>query len=69
MCPKCGSHDISLVPKQTASNMITAVLSWLFSDYAVSAENVYKCGICGYESANLPEPLGKSDILKPEDLN
>jgi DNA-directed RNA polymerase subunit RPC12/RpoP len=57
VCPKCGSHNIDLVPKRTASNMITAILSWLFSDYAVSAENVYKCGTCGYESQTLPEPL------------
>jgi len=57
VCPKCGSHDIDLVPKRSASNMITAILSWLFSDYAVSAENVYKCGTCGYESQTLPEPL------------
>ena len=29
VCPKCGSHSISLVPKQSTSNMVTAVLSWL----------------------------------------
>lgn len=57
VCPKCGSHDIELVPKRSPANMITAILSWLFSDYAVSAENVYQCGICGFESNTLPEPL------------
>ena len=50
VCPKCGSHNIELVPEQTPANMITAILSWLFSSYAVSVENVYKCGNCGYES-------------------
>ncbi len=70
MCPKCGSHNIELVPKRTAANMITAVLSWLFSDYAVSAENVYKCSVCGFETPNLPEPLQKRiNLLDPEDLN
>lgn len=57
VCPKCGSHDIELVPKRSAANMITAILSWLFSDYAVSAENVYQCGTCDFESNTLPEPL------------
>ncbi len=70
LCPKCGSHNIDRVPKRTAANMITAILSWLFSDYAVSAENVYKCENCGYESPTLPEPLRTgSDIYEPESLN
>ncbi len=57
VCPKCGSHDIELVPKRSAANMITAILSWLFSDYAVSVDNVYQCGTCGFESNTLTEPL------------
>ena len=70
VCPKCGSHNIELVPKKNASNMITAILSWLFSSYAVSAENVYQCSSCGYESITLPEPL-KSDTnnFELESLN
>jgi predicted RNA-binding Zn-ribbon protein involved in translation (DUF1610 family) len=55
VCPVCGSHEIDLVPKRTAPNMITAILSWLFSSYAVSVENVYKCRNCGFESKTLPE--------------
>jgi DNA-directed RNA polymerase subunit RPC12/RpoP len=54
-CPHCGSHDVLLVPKQSAENLITAIASWLFSAYAVSAENVYKCSNCGFESKTLPE--------------
>ena len=70
VCPKCGSHNIELVPKRTAANMITAILSWLFSDYAVSVENVYKCGNCGYESHTLPEPLQRDiGIFESESLN
>ena len=42
-CPNCGSHDVILVPKQSTANLLTAITSWLFSSYAVSAENVYKC--------------------------
>ena|SRR5664279_3824858 len=70
VCPKCGSHNIDLVPKRTAANMITAILSWLFSDYAVSVENVYTCANCGYESHTLPEPLQKDiDIIEAQSLN
>jgi predicted RNA-binding Zn-ribbon protein involved in translation (DUF1610 family) len=70
VCPKCGSHNIELVPKRTAANMITAIISWLFSDYAVSVENVYQCSNCGYESHNLPEPLQRDiSIFESESLN
>ncbi len=70
VCPKCGSHNIDLVPKRSPANMITAILSWVFSNYAVSAENVYQCGICGFESSTLPEPLQKNiNFFEPEGLN
>ena len=59
VCPKCGSHNIELVPKQTTANMIAAVLSWLFSSYAVSVENIYKCSSCGYESHYFTGTLAK----------
>ena len=54
-CPRCGGNDFISIPKKSAENYITAILSWLFSSYAVSAENVYHCNNCGYETENLPE--------------
>jgi predicted RNA-binding Zn-ribbon protein involved in translation (DUF1610 family) len=70
VCPKCGSHNIELVPKRNAANMLTAILSWIFSSYAVSAENVYKCSSCGYESSTLPELLNTdTGIFEPENMN
>ena len=60
-CPQCGSHDILLVPKQSPENFMAAIASWLFSAYAVSAENVYKCSNCGYESKSLPETYSLED--------
>jgi predicted RNA-binding Zn-ribbon protein involved in translation (DUF1610 family) len=70
LCPKCGSHEIDLVPKQNVANMVTAFLSWLFSSYAVSAENVYKCSNCGYESNTLPEGLNiDKQPFEPGNLN
>lgn len=61
-CPQCGSHDVLLVPRQSAENLLTALVSWLFSAYAVSAENVYKCSACGFESKALPETSLKTDL-------
>jgi len=55
LCPQCGSHKFILVPKRTTENLIAAITTWLFSAYAVSAENVYQCSDCGYESETLPE--------------
>jgi DNA-directed RNA polymerase subunit RPC12/RpoP len=70
VCPKCGSHEIDLVPKQNVANMVTAFLSWLFSSYAISAENVYKCSNCGYESNTLPEALNiDKQPFEPGNLN
>lgn len=55
LCPKCLAHDFLLVPKKEAGNFLTAILTWLFSNYAVALENVYQCQQCGYESNTLPE--------------
>ena len=54
-CPECGSHKFILVPKRTTENLFAAIATWLFSSYAVSAENIYQCTNCGYESETLPE--------------
>lgn len=54
-CPHCGSHDIILVPKGGIENVLKALSTWLFSSYAISAENVYKCNQCGFQCEDLPE--------------
>ena len=54
-CPRCHAGNILLVQKQGAGNVIASILTWLFSSYAVSIENVYQCQQCGYESKTLPE--------------
>jgi len=70
VCPRCGNHTIELVPKKTTTNMATAILSWLFGSYAVSAENVYQCSACKYESATLPETYQKNfPLYEPETFN
>lgn len=61
LCPRCGSHKFILVPKRSAENMLAAITTWLFSAYAISAENVYQCTDCGYESPTLPETENESN--------
>ena len=59
-CPRCGACDVLLVPRQDAGNVITSILTWLFSSYAVSVKNVYQCQQCKYESSTLPENYSAS---------
>jgi hypothetical protein len=54
-CPKCSGNNIILVSKPGTGNVVTAILTWLFSSYAVAPEKIYQCQDCGYESATLPE--------------
>jgi len=68
VCPKCGSKTIELVPQKTTANMLTAVLTWLFGSYAISAKNIYQCSSCGYESENLPETF-PNDLMEYEEEN
>lgn len=70
VCPKCGSQTIELVPKKTTANMATAILTWLFGSYAISAKNVYQCSSCRYESEDLPETFPNHELeFEEENLN
>ena len=67
VCPKCGSKTIELVPKQTTANIATAILTWLFGSYAISAQNIYKCSSCGFESENLTENFEHEGLEQQEE--
>ena len=54
-CPECGSNSFTHIAKPKASNYLTAILTWLFSSYAVAPDYIYKCGNCGYECETLPD--------------
>lgn len=70
VCPQCGNHTIELVPKNTAKNLLTVLLSWLFGSYAISRENVYQCTTCKYESETLPESFNNNlESCQEENLN
>ena len=68
-CPRCGSKSIELVPQQTTANLATAILTWIFGSYAISAKNVYQCSSCKYESESLPEAFDASTDLEETILN
>ena len=67
VCPKCGSKTIELIPKQTTANIATAILTWLFGSYAISAQNIYKCSSCGFESENLTENFEHEGLEQQEE--
>ena len=56
-CPRCGKATFTLINKPGATNFITAILTWMFSSYAVATEQVYHCDSCGYECKDLPEDI------------
>ena len=54
-CPQCGGHNIMLVSRPGVGNFITAILTWLFTSYALASEKIYQCQDCHYETTTLPE--------------
>ena len=54
-CPKCGSNCFTYIAKPGVTNFVTAILTWLFSNYAVAQDYVFHCEECGYENEHLPE--------------
>ncbi len=54
-CPRCKGNNMTLESKPGETNVVTAILTWLFSSYAVAPEKVYQCQDCKYETATLPE--------------
>lgn len=51
VCPKCGSsqfHEITDTKK--AVNWFSAIITWLFGNYAVTVTKVFRCFECGFET-------------------
>lgn len=59
-CPECGSNSFSHITKPQVSNYLTAIITWIFSSYAMPAEYIYQCGNCGYECETLPDTALKN---------
>ncbi|MEP6746985.1 MAG: DUF2007 domain-containing protein [Bacteroidota bacterium] len=62
-CPKCGSNDVEYISKPGLKNWVTALVSWLFSSYAMASEQIYHCYKCEFEFKDLPEaPVVKENV-------
>jgi len=55
ICPACGSDKVTLEPRKAPGNILTTILTWLFSGVPISVENVYRCQRCNFESETMPE--------------
>ena len=55
VCPGCGGNNITHISRPGTGNFISAILTWLFTSYAVAPEKIYKCQDCQYESETLPQ--------------
>ncbi len=66
-CPMCGSNSFTQIAKAEAANLITAIITWLFSSYAVAPKYVYQCGNCNYECENLPDVTSDTLLEEIED--
>jgi len=54
-CIFCGSHNVHLVfQRNNSTNWITALLTWLFGNYAVGVKTVYTCLDCDKENPDRP---------------
>ena len=56
VCPNCGHEGLERISKPGVTNTVTAVLTWLFSNYAIAPVQVYQCPDCGWEGKSLPQP-------------
>ena len=68
VCPQCGGNNIMRVAKKNTPNLVTIFLSWLFSSYALSAQDIYECSDCHYQTETLAEPFNYEPSLESEYL-
>ncbi len=55
VCPNCGSNNIELVSSsRKAVNWVSAIVTWLFGNYAIAIEKAYHCFDCGHEFKEMP---------------
>lgn len=55
-CSRCKSTNVHYVTQsKDITNWFTAIVTWLFGNYALSIKKVYRCFDCGHESESLPD--------------
>ena len=61
-CPKCSNNNFTYITKPGATNYLTVLFTWIFSNYAAAPYYVYHCENCGYECDRLPEKIEEETI-------
>ncbi len=56
-CPKCGKNEIISVTTNSPVDIFTKLFTSFFGSYAISAESIYQCQACGYESKQMPTDM------------
>ncbi len=59
ICPQCGSGGFLPAKSQSGSNKVVAMLTWLFSNYAIAPDTIYECEACGFCAATPPAELSQ----------
>lgn len=55
-CPACHSHNVEYITNpQKSGNWLSAIVTFMFSSYAVSIKKVYHCFDCGHEFDELTD--------------
>jgi uncharacterized protein with PIN domain len=52
-CPQCINGTLVLLPANKVQNKLAAIFTWLFSNLAISTEQVWQCDTCGFETKQL----------------
>lgn len=54
VCPNCGSSNVHHVTQTSnPANWFSAIVTWLFGNFAVAVKKVYRCFECGKEFEEL----------------
>ena len=61
-CPRCGNASVTMVTRPGVTNYLTAILTWILSNYAIAPETIYQCANCGYEMKTLPDTVNEDDL-------
>jgi len=65
-CPHCGSHNIEYITSnRKTSNIISSLLTWMFSNYAVGVHQIWHCFDCN-EEFDKPVELNTQDFYTEE---
>jgi hypothetical protein len=68
VCGRCGEPGLLYIDTPRSKTIVTTLLSWLMTSYALPTEKVYHCKHCGWESKTLPD-LPMEELPEEDDTN